>query len=45
MPLGYDFNTVSSTDIESVTVLKDEGAIKQYGEEGRNSVIIITKKK
>ncbi|HEX4374356.1 MAG TPA: hypothetical protein VHZ50_13730, partial [Puia sp.] len=32
-------------DIESITVLKNSSAITQYGEKGRNGVIIITTKK
>ncbi len=37
---------VSPDDIDSMTVLKDETAVKKYGEKGKNGVIlIITKKK
>ncbi|APY10165.1 hypothetical protein BWZ22_02460 [Seonamhaeicola sp. S2-3] len=32
-------------DIESINVLKDESAIKKYGDKGKNGVIIITTKK
>lgn len=43
---GKDFqlNTVNSDEIESVSVLKDKSAEETYGEEGKNGVIIITKK-
>lgn len=44
MPLGYELNTIKPFDIESISVLKDGGALEQYGEEGRNGVIVITKK-
>lgn len=37
---------LSPDDIDSMTVLKDETAVKKYGEKGKNGVIlIITKKK
>ncbi|WP_315818191.1 hypothetical protein [Paraflavitalea speifideaquila] len=32
-------------EIESVTVLKDATAITQYGEKGKDGVIVITTKK
>jgi len=35
---------VNPNDIESVYVLKDEKALKQYGEKGRNGVIIVKTK-
>lgn len=44
MPQGFDVNTINTSDIESISVLKDGGALEQYGEEGRNGVIVITKK-
>ena len=44
MPLGYELNTIEPSDIESISVLKDGGALESYGEEGRNGVIVITKK-
>ena len=45
MPLGFELNTIEPSDIESISVLKDGGALESYGEEGRNGVMIITKKK
>lgn len=44
MPKDFDLNIKDSTDIESVTVLKDEPAVDKYGEEGNNGVIIIKRK-
>ena len=44
MPKDFDLNIKDSTDIESVTVLKDELAVDKYGEEGNNGVIIIKRK-
>ncbi len=35
---------INRKDIESINVLKDEIAIKQYGEKGKNGIIVITKK-
>lgn len=41
-----DLNEVlKPEDIESVNVLKDDAAIKAYGEKGKNGVVIITKMK
>ena len=45
MPQGFELNTIKPSDIESISVLKDGGALESYGEEGRNGVMIITKKK
>jgi len=39
------FEKIGSNNIESVTVLKDESAIKKYGEKGKNGVVIIKTKK
>ncbi len=39
-----EVNTISPNDIESISVLKDENAVKLYGEKGRNGVIIIKTK-
>jgi len=36
---------VSPEDIQSITVLKDGAAEKQYGEKGKNGVVVITTKK
>ena len=39
-----EINHIPTNNIESVTVLKGENAIKKYGEKGKNGVIeIITK--
>ena len=39
-----EVNAISPNDIESVSVLKDENAVKLYGEKGKNGVIIIKTK-
>lgn len=44
MPKDFDLNSISSSDIESISVLKDKSATEIYGDEGKNGVIIITKK-
>jgi TonB-dependent SusC/RagA subfamily outer membrane receptor len=36
--------SINPRDIESINVLKDESAVKQYGEKGKNGVIVIKKK-
>lgn len=36
---------ISAADIESVSVFKDEAAVTKYGEEGKNGVIVVTRKK
>ena len=38
------FEDVDSEDIESVFVLKGEKALEKYGDEGKNGVIVMTKK-
>lgn len=38
-------NNLQPYEIQSVTVLKGEQAVAQYGDKGKNSVIIITRKK
>ncbi|MFK7783191.1 M56 family metallopeptidase [Psychroserpens sp.] len=38
------FENVDSDDIESVFILKDNNATKKYGEDGKNGVIVMTKK-
>jgi TonB-dependent SusC/RagA subfamily outer membrane receptor len=38
-------NTVNPNDIESINVLKGDAAIKQFGDRGKNGVVIITLKK
>ncbi|MCE6990156.1 SusC/RagA family TonB-linked outer membrane protein [Dyadobacter sp. CY323] len=40
-----NLNEISSTDIESIQVLKDAGAAAIYGVRGSNGVIIVTTKK
>lgn len=40
-----EMDKISSGDIESVSVLKDKSAVEQYGEKGKNGVLIIEKKK
>lgn len=44
MPKDFDLNSVNPNEIESVSVLKDKSSVEFYGDEGRNGVIIITKK-
>lgn len=44
-PYGGDMNTINSSDIETMTVLKDAAASSLYGSRGANGVIIITTKK
>ena len=39
-----DINAISTSDISSITILKDETAIKTYGDLGKNGVILITTK-
>ncbi|MDG3583926.1 M56 family metallopeptidase [Galbibacter pacificus] len=45
MPADFDLNSISPDTIKQVSVLKDENAIKQYGEKGKDGVILITTKK
>jgi len=40
-----DVSDISSDEIQSINVLKDESAVKAYGPEGKNGVIEITTKK
>ena len=39
-----DFDTINPENIESLTVLKEESAIKGYGDKGKNGVLVITTK-
>lgn len=39
-----NINEISPSVIKSITVLKDEEAVKKYGEDGKNGVIIINMK-
>ena len=41
---GVDINSISSENIASFKVLKDQAAIEKYGEKGKNGVVIITTK-
>ncbi|MGN0187889.1 MAG: SusC/RagA family TonB-linked outer membrane protein, partial [Candidatus Cryptobacteroides sp.] len=45
VPYEGNMNSISSTDIESITVLKDAAANSMYGARGSNGVIIITTKR
>ena len=45
VPYEGDMNSISPTDIESITVLKDAAANSMYGARGSNGVIIITTKR
>ncbi|MCM1163760.1 MAG: TonB-dependent receptor [Muribaculaceae bacterium] len=44
-PFSGDLNTISSQDIESMTVLKDAASNALYGARGANGVILITTKR
>ncbi|MDR2815465.1 MAG: TonB-dependent receptor plug domain-containing protein [Proteiniphilum sp.] len=44
MSKDFDLNLIDTHDIESISVLKDKSATEIYGDEGKNGVIIITKK-
>ena len=41
---GENINNIDPNSIESINVLKDLAAVKQYGEKGKNGVIIIKTK-
>lgn len=43
-PNGFNFNTISANDIESINVLKDKKAIDKYGDKAKNGAIEITRK-
>ncbi len=45
VPYEGGMNSISPTDIESITVLKDAAANSMYGARGSNGVIIITTKR
>lgn len=45
MPFDGDLNLINSSDIESMTVLKDAASNALYGARGANGVIMITTKK
>lgn len=40
----FDLQSVNPEDIQSISVLKDDSGVQLYGEEGKNGVIVITKK-
>lgn len=44
MSKDFELNSIDPHDIQSMSVLKDKSAIDIYGDEGKNGVIIITKK-
>ncbi|WP_019540417.1 M56 family metallopeptidase [Proteiniphilum acetatigenes] len=44
MPKDFELNSIDVKEIESMSVLKDKNATEIYGDEGKNGVIIITKK-
>jgi TonB-dependent SusC/RagA subfamily outer membrane receptor len=39
-----DINSISIESVESITVLKEQSSIEQYGEKGKNGVVVITTK-
>jgi outer membrane receptor for ferrienterochelin and colicin len=45
--MAYDFkiNSINPSEIESIEVLKNNSSIDFYGEEAKDGVIIITRKK
>ncbi len=45
MPYSGDLNNLNSSDIESMTVLKDAASNSLYGARGANGVVMITTKK
>ena len=44
MARNYNTNSIDVSTIESIEVLKDESAMRVYGEEGKNGVVVITTK-
>ena len=44
MPKDFELNSILPDEIQSMSILKDKSAIEMYGDEGKNGVIIITKK-
>ncbi|RNC64719.1 M56 family metallopeptidase [Proteiniphilum sp. X52] len=44
MPKDFELKSILPDEIQSMSVLKDKSAIEMYGDEGKNGVIIITKK-
>ena len=45
MDKDFDLNQFEPNEIESISVLKDKSSTDQYGEDGRNGVIIVSTKK
>lgn len=45
MPYDGELNAIASTDIESISVLKDAAASSLYGSRAANGVVVITTKK
>ena len=45
MSKDFKLNEIKPEEIESMTILKDQSATSQYGEDGKDGVIIISKKK
>jgi hypothetical protein len=45
MAAGEDLNTINSSDIARVDVLKDKSTVDKYGAKGKNGVVKITTKK
>ncbi|HUX55327.1 MAG TPA: TonB-dependent receptor [Bacteroidales bacterium] len=41
---GYDLNSINSSDIESIEILKDAASSSIYGSRGANGVILVTTK-
>jgi TonB-dependent SusC/RagA subfamily outer membrane receptor len=40
-----NLKSIAPDDVESVSVLKDQAAVKMYGEKGKDGVIVFTMKK
>ena len=40
-----NLKTIAPDDVESINVLKDQAAVKMYGEKGKDGVIVFTMKK
>lgn len=45
MTKDFQISTIDPQEIESISVLKGKSGVDLYGEEGKEGVIIITKKK
>ena len=45
MSKDFNLNEIDPHEIESMTILKNQNATSQYGEDGKDGVIIISKKK